>query len=450
MIEYMLDVMRRHCEEEAIAEPAGIFSYADILQKTGRLKSEFLNAGIGPGSVVSLEGEYGFDTISAFMALIWIGAIIVPLSADSKAHAGEFREIAMVEHRTRYGENVEVSATGTQARHPYYETLRSEKNPGLVLFSSGSTGKNKAAVHNLNKLLKKFQTVRNSWRTLVFLQLDHIGGVNTLLYTLSNAGTIIVAPGRSTDQIVETIQKHRVELLPTSPTFLNLLLLSGAADRCKLSSLKLITYGTEAMPESTLQRAVKAFPGARLQQTYGLTEVGILRSKSRENGSLWVRVGGDGYKTLIVDHRLWIKADSAMLGYLNAPSPFDADGYLDTGDRVETDGEWYRIIGRDSDIINVGGRKVYPAEVESVLLQMDNVVDAVAMGKPNPITGQIVHARVQLNKAESSHHFKTRMRIFFRDRLPSYKIPSQISIVDSRLYSERFKHVRRDDHNSSR
>jgi len=407
------------------------------------LKLEFQKAGVRPGSVASLEGEYGFRTISAFIALTSLGAILVPLSADSKAHAEEFRAIAMVEQRICCGENVQVLETGVQAQHPYYDSLRSENAPGLVLFSSGSTGKNKAAVHNLTKLLNKFKASRNAWRTLVFLQLDHIGGVNTMLYTLSNAGAIVVAPGRSAEEVADTIQKHRVELLPTSPTFLNLLLLSGAGQRYDLSSLKLITYGTEAMPESTLERAIKAFPEARFQQTYGLTEVGILRSKSREDGSLWVRVGGDGYETKIINDRLWIKAESAMLGYLNAPSPFDSEGYFDTADRVEVDGEWLRILGRESEIINVGGQKVYPAEVESVLLQMDNVIDAVVKAKSNPITGQIVHASVRLSKPETASAFKTRMRMFCRDRLSSYKIPSQISIADEALYSERFKRVRR-------
>jgi long-chain acyl-CoA synthetase len=449
MIDFMIDVMQRNSAMQAIAEPTGVFRYADILKQIDLLKSEFQDVGVKPGSVVSLEGEYGFHTISAFIALTSVGAILVPLSADSKAHAEEFRATAMVEHRVCCSERIQVTETEMRAHHPFFEMLRAEKAPGLVLFSSGSTGKNKAAVHNLAKLLNKFRTSRNAWRTLVFLQLDHIGGVNTMLYTLSNAGCIVVAPGRSADEVANTIQKHRVELLPTSPTFLNLLLLSGAASRYDLSSLKLITYGTEAMPESTLERAVKAFPDARFQQTYGLTEVGILRSKSREDGSLWVRVGGDGYETKIVNDRLWIKAESAMLGYLNAPSPFDADGYFDTGDRVEVDGEWLRILGRDSEIINVGGQKVYPAEVESVLLQMDNVVDAMVKSKANPITGQIVHGSVRLNHAENQDQFKARMRIFCRDRLAPYKIPSQISIVDTALYSERFKRIRRDVQNLS-
>jgi acyl-CoA synthetase (AMP-forming)/AMP-acid ligase II len=186
-------------------------------------------------------------------------------------------------------------------------------------------------------------------------------------------------------------------------------------------------------------------PDVKLQQTYGLSEVGILRSQSRGNDSLWVRVGGEGYETKIVDGRLWIRAESAMLGYLNAPSPFSPDGYLDTGDLVEQDGEWLRILGRKSDIINVGGNKVHPAEVESTLLQMEGVTDVVVRGQPNPLTGQIVLATVQLNTGETADQFKLRMRQFCGDRLASYKIPARVQITDKPVYSARFKRVRKSD-----
>ena len=297
-----------------------------------------------------------------------------------------------------------------------------------MLFSSGSTGAHKAAVHDLARLLDKFRTPRPHWRALVFLQLDHIGGVNTLFHTLANGGVAVVADSRSPVGVCRAIARHRVELLPTSPTFLNLLLLSEEHRRHDLSSLKVITYGTEPMPESTLQRVVQQFPGVSLRQTYGLSELGILRCQSRSNDSLWVRVGGEGYETRIVDGKLRIRAHSAMLGYLNAPSAFDEDGFFETGDLVDTDGEWIRLRGRASDIINVGGSKVYPAEVESVLLDLDNVADVSVSGERNPITGQIVVATIRLRSPEAAHAFKARMLEHCRPRLSAYKIPVRVQV----------------------
>jgi acyl-CoA synthetase (AMP-forming)/AMP-acid ligase II len=122
-----------------------------------------------------------------------------------------------------------------------------------------------------------------------------------------------------------------VELLPASPTFLNLLLLSKAYEGHDLSALKLITYGAEPMPSTTLAALRAVFPKIELRQTYGLIELGVLRAKSMSSDSLWVKVGGDGYDLRVVDGILQIKADSAMLGYLNAPSPFTEDGYFIPG-----------------------------------------------------------------------------------------------------------------------
>jgi acyl-coenzyme A synthetase/AMP-(fatty) acid ligase len=290
--------------------------------------------------------------------------------------------------------------------------------------------------------LKKFAVPRHAYRTLVFLQLDHIGGVNTLLYTLANGGTAVASESRSPKAVCESIARYGAQLLPTSPTFLNLLLLSEEYLRHDLTTLELITYGTEPMPESTLKRVAQAFPQVRLLQTYGLSELGILRSQSRSSDSLWVRVGGEGFETKVVDNRLWIRAESAMLGYLNAPSPFDSEGFFDTGDLVEVDGEWIRFCGRHSDVINVGGSKVFPAEVESVLLDMPNVADAAVVAEKSPITGNIVTATVRLIEPEPLEAFKTRMRAFCTERLSSYKIPARVRLTEQSLHSERFKRRR--------
>src|SRR5262249_53483516 len=142
---------------------------------------------------------------------------------------------------------------------------------------------------------------------------------------------------RTSEGICRTIARHRVEVLPAAPSFLNLLLLSEAHRRHDLSSLRYITYGAEVMPQATLDRLAAAFPGVTLLQKYGLTELGTLRSHSRANDSLWVRVGGEGFQTRVVDGLLQVHAESSMLGYLNAASPFTEDGWFMTGDAVEVD-----------------------------------------------------------------------------------------------------------------
>ena len=220
------------------------------------------------------------------------------------------------------------------------------------------------------------------------------------------------------------------------------MLLSEACGRHDLSSLTLITYGTEVMPPTTLRRLHDLLPQVTISQTYGLSELGILRSKSKGSDSLFVKIGGEGFETKIVDNTLWIRAKSAMLGYLNAPGPFDAEGWMNTGDEVEVDGEYIRFLGRRSEVINVGGEKVYPAEIEDVLMEMPNVRDVTVHGQRNPLTGQMVVARVQLTSPEPLIEFRNRVREFCRGRLAKYKIPAKIELVSGDQHSERFKRTR--------
>jgi acyl-CoA synthetase (AMP-forming)/AMP-acid ligase II len=196
------------------------------------------------------------------------------------------------------------------------------------------------------------------------------------------------------------------------------------------------------MAESTLRRLSEVFPDVRLQQTYGLIELGVLRSKSRSSDSLWVKVGGAGYETRVVDGMLQIKARSAMLGYLNAPSPFTEDGWFMTGDAVEVDGEYLRILGRKSELINVGGEKVYPQEVENVIRQVENISEVTVFGEKNAIVGNIVCAKVTLTRAEEPKEVMSRVQKHCRERLQPFKVPVKIEVVNERLYGDRFKKQR--------
>jgi acyl-coenzyme A synthetase/AMP-(fatty) acid ligase len=441
MIAFLKEIFRKNGAAEAIVWRDQSFTYAWLLEAVEGAARKLVEEGVAPGTVTSLEADFSPRSVALLLALVERGCTVVPLTDSVEAKKPDFRAIAQVETiiRVTPDDDIQVATTGQTADHELLVRLKAAGHPGLILFSSGSTGQSKAAVHDFVPLLEKFKTPRQAKRTIVFLLFDHIGGVNTLLHTLSNAGCVITLRERSPDAVAAAVALHKAQILPTSPTFINLLLLSDALGRHDISSLELITYGTEVMPETTLRRLHTALPNVRLQQTYGLSELGILRSKSRSADSLWVKVGGEGFETRIIDGMLEIKARSAMLGYLNAPSPFTADGWFKTGDRVEVDGEYLRILGRNSEIINVGGEKVYPAEVESVLRLMDGVIDVAVSGEANALTGNIVLARVRLSTTETLPEFRTRMRSFCRDKLPPFKTPQKVVLTDEAMYSARFK-----------
>jgi acyl-CoA synthetase (AMP-forming)/AMP-acid ligase II len=414
----------------AIITQEGTCTYNDL----GRLVAQV--RGERRGKVVVTSAQYTPLAIAQFVALTEEKAILVPL-VENDQESLDVSEAEVIVSGT------ESCSTGRRASHSLYGDLKGRGHPGLVLFSSGSSGKRKGVLHDLATLLEKFEVPRQQLRTIPLFSFDHIGGINTLLYTLFNGGTLVTVDKRDPDTVLEAVARHQVELLPTSPTFLNLLLMSEAYKRHDLSSLKLITYGSEPMPQLVLDRLHAVLPAVRLQQTYGLSELGILRSKSREPGSLWVKVGGDGFETRILDGVFQIKAKSAMLGYLNAPSPFTEDGWLNTGDLVEQDGEYVRFCGRVSEVINVGGEKVLPSQVEAVVEASDEVEQAVAFGVKNPFTGQAVHVKVHSTAGADRAALKSKLRELCAAKLPKYARPVDFVFVDTPLYGDRLKKTRR-------
>jgi len=444
-IQWLLDKMEGFREREALIWKANPYTYEWLLDKVDYWKADLRSNGVASGQVVALEGDFSPNISALLLSLIENRNIIVPLAIGlPEKQKVEFISISEVQTKYTFDSNddLQVETFKTTVTNPLIQELQSIDEPGLILFSSGSTGKSKAALHSFTKLLSKYKTPRPAYRTMIFLLFDHIGGINTFFHILSNGGCVIFIDERSPESVCEAIETFKVELLPTSPTFLNLLVMSEQYTHYDLSSLKTVSYGTEPMPESTLKKLHEVLPDVKLLQTYGLSELGILRSKSKSSESLWVKVGGENYQTKIVNGLLYIKSESAMLGYLNAPSPFDKDGWFNTEDQVEVDGEYIRILGRKSEIINVGGQKVYPAEVESVLLEMDGIADVTVIGEPNPLLGQIVKARISLAREENINELKKRIRGFCKDRLEQYKIPVKIEIVDETQFGARFKRMR--------
>ncbi|MGD9644330.1 MAG: long-chain fatty acid--CoA ligase [Pirellulales bacterium] len=444
MASWLLDRLREFGDQPAMIGHGGSSTYRALVAEIERWQAEIAAERIAPGECVALVGEYSPCTASLVVALILNRNVLVPLSNDSAARHERSFEIARVDVVLRVAEDGSYTCErrAPADRHELIERLRAAAEPGLILFTSGSTGESKAALLSFARLLERFEKRRKAFRTLIFMKLDHIGGINTLFHILCDGGALVSIADRTPRAVCEAIAAHGVQLLPTTPTFLNMLLISGIYKEYDLSSLELISYGTEPMPESTLKSLHRTFPGVKLKQTYGLSELGILQTQSRDSSSLWVKVGGEGYETKIVDGILWIRARAAMLGYLNAPSPFDDEGWFNTGDAVDVDGEWLRIRGRLSEIINVGGEKVHPAEVESVLLRVDNIREATVWGKPNAVMGHVVVATVSLIDPEDRFTMMDRVLAYCRDKLEPYKVPMMIEVDDGEHHNARFKKIR--------
>jgi long-chain acyl-CoA synthetase len=440
-IDFLKERFNKNLDKTAFIWNEQFFSYSWLLKKIDYYKNEIIQSGISSGSVIILEGKYSPDSVAVLLALIEIGAITAPVTTEIESKLIEYRSVSQAEFIAFLESGkLSINKTDNFADNNLYRLIREHHHPGLILFSSGTSGTIKGALHDFSRLLIKYHKPGKDFITLAFMLFDHIGGIDTLFYSLSNASTIVTIENRSPESICSAIDRFKIEVLPTTPTFLNLLIYSEEYLKYNLSSLKYITYGTEPMPEYTLKKCREIFPEINFLQKYGTTEVGTLRSKSESGDSLWVKIGGDGFETRIIDGMLQIKAQSAMLGYLNADSPFTDDGWFITGDQVEVKGEYYKILGRKSEIINVGGEKVYPAEVENLVLSFPNIADVTVFGEKNPLMGNIVCSAITLiNKTEDDKKFIKELKSFLASKLEPYKVPIKIKIIDSVQYTERFK-----------
>ena len=396
-------------------------------------QSEELLAPVKKGDIVAIVGDFDRPSIAAMLQLLDRDAIVVPLTEGTKPDHDYFLESAGAQWVLRDGE---LSSLELNARPNHLiSELRGRDHPGIIFFSSGTTGRPKAILHDFQNFLARYSEPRPALRTLNFLLFDHAGGINTMLHTLFNRGTTIAPPERTPDSVVETIRRENIELLPTTPTFLRMMLLGGSFEGSSLPSLRVVTYGTERMDQGTLGRLCALLPGVDFRQTYGLSELGVFQVKSKARDSLWMKIGGAGLETRIDDNVLQIKSANRMLGYLNAPSPF-VEGWYNTGDVVEEDDGFIKIVGRAGEVFNVGGLKILPGEVERIALSYPGVLRAKAYAVSNPITGQ--HIEIICEPETGASLERRALMGHFRSHLQKQLCPHKI-IIGAVPVSHRFK-----------
>ncbi len=441
-LQLLLERFAAHRDSLAIIWHDTSYNYGWLLNAIDQGRLWIRQQAVQAGTVVFLEGDYSPASVAMLLALWMEQMIVVPFSQSSTVQRQHFISVSQAEVVITVGDPSALYYTQHVASHPLYDSLKAKGHAGLVLLTSGTSGPSKGVVHDVSRFLAKVErmTPRHQ-RVLAFLILDHLGGLDTLIYSLATIGCLVVPVDRTPDGILATIERYAVEVLPTSPSFLNLILVSGAYERHHLDSLKKISYGSEPMPQEVLRRYHAIVPHAKLTQTYGISEVGVMRTASESSDSLWMHVGGNDCETRVVDGVLQVRSPDMMLGYLNAPSPFTPDGWFITGDLVDASNGYIRIKGRASDIINVGGQKVYPSEVEEVIRQLPGVVDALVYGESNPLLGQIVCTNVMVQEL-TQPNLKENIRLHCAQALPKYKVPVRIEITTDSLTTERHKKQR--------
>jgi Acyl-CoA synthetases (AMP-forming)/AMP-acid ligases II len=416
--------------EPFLISEQGSLAFSDIAEISAADTADL--SGIKSGDVVAIIGDFNRQTLATLFLLLDRNAIVMPLTEGTRADHDYFFQAGSANWVIRDGR---VEKREPDSRNPLLDELHARNHPGIIFFSSGTTGRPKAILHDFQNFLERYAVRRPPLRSLNFLLFDHAGGINTMLHTLFNGGVVVVPSARTPEAVAAELARYHVELLPATPTFLRMMLLSGALDADILSDLRIVTYGTERMDQGTLDRLCATLPAVDFRQTYGLSELGVFQVRSKARDSLWMQIGGKGIETRIVNDVLQIKSENRMLGYLNAPSPF-VDGWYDTGDIVEQDGDFFRVVGRAKEIINVGGLKILPSEIERVALLYPDVLRAKAFGVANPLTGQ--HVEVVCEPKPGATLDRRALMAHFRAHIQKQLAPNRVSIGPVEV-SHRFK-----------
>lgn len=271
----------------------------------------------------------------------------------------------------------------------------------VLVTTSGTTGTPKVVVHDPRTLASRALRTASGAAQATWLLTYHPGsfaGLQVVLTALVGNGELIAADDLSAPSLAKACKSAHPTHVSGTPTFWRSLLMCVPADE-RNWPLQHITLGGEVADQPTLDHVRAAFPKARISQIYASSEAGALFAVHDGRSGFparWLEEGTEGSRLRIRDAVLEIRSPRAMLGYLgsNAQPVSTQDGWLTSGDLVEVVGDRVMFRGRADDVINVGGAKVLPEEVETTLRGVDGVHEVKVYGQRNPIVGAIVCADV--------------------------------------------------------
>jgi acyl-CoA synthetase (AMP-forming)/AMP-acid ligase II len=328
----------------------------------------------------------------------------------------------------------------------------------LVIYSSGTTGRPKGVVLSQRALANHAANLAPAFpfaegdANLVAMPLFHVGGIGYSLFGIRAGVPTIITREPDAAALVAAVRAgatHAFFVPPVITRFLD----AGDAASAAISGLRYLVYGAAPMPLPLLHRALATWPGTKLVQVYGQTELcGAVtalsdadhRDAARPHLQLSAGKAVLGTEIRVVDPEtstelptrepgeIWVRSNQNMSGYLNRPDAtaetITADDWVRTGDvgRLDSDGYVY-IEDRLKDMVITGGENVYGPEVESVLIEHPAVADAAVVGVPDDYWGESVKAIVVAETEVDPHDIIA----FCRRHLAGYKCPRSVDFVAS-------------------
>lgn len=307
-----------------------------------------------------------------------------------------------------------------------------------ILLTSGSTGPPKMVVHNLSTLtgaitVDSMMADTPVWST--FYDIRRYGGLQILLRALVGGGSLVTSAAREPLQdFLKRAGDAGLTHMSGTPTHWRRALMSSAASRI---TPRYVRLSGEIADQAILDRLRATYPGAVIAHAFASTEAGVaFEVRDGLAGFPATFIGNEdrSVELRVVDGSLRIRSGRAALHYLNDSKPLaDANNFVDTDDMIEQRGDRFYFIGRRGGVVNIGGLKVHPEEVEAVINSHPNVQMSLVRARKNPIMGFLLSAdvllRSQPEEPDASERLKGEIIATCRRGLAAYKVPVAIRLV---------------------
>ena len=347
-------------------------------------------------------------------------------------------------------ENIEVA---TVNRTDTVDLIPAEKPEPVVtewiIATSGTTGIPKLLVHSLAELsgsVKRNTGKGKEFNWGLMYDLSKYAGLQVYLQSLLGGSSLLIPDQQlSLDKQIVFLAENNCNALSATPTLWRKILMSPQSRNLVLRQ---ITLGGEIVDQSIINALDKHFSNAKIAHIYASTEAGVGFSVTDKLAGFpehFLTEGPQNVSLKVVENRLFIKSEKTANRQLNNPHLKDHDDYVDTGDMLSYDNNRYYFLGRASGLINVGGNKVHPEEVEQHLLSHEAVKMAYVYAKSSHLMGNLVACDLVIDESREKDNteLKKQIRTFCSQSLPQWKVPALIRFVDNIDVSLSGKQVRK-------
>ncbi|PKP68921.1 MAG: O-succinylbenzoic acid--CoA ligase [Alphaproteobacteria bacterium HGW-Alphaproteobacteria-5] len=450
---------------EALIDGETRLCWCDLETEVAKLAGGLQQEGIRPGDRVALLIGNRHEFLLLAYAAAWLGCAFVPIS-EREAEAGVARLIEDSGARAIFFEpstvaevpgnaaafavcvDIESAAfAGLRASAPIGPHEGDEDDLAAIVYTSGTTGVPKGAMLSQGGIVHsamnyaRTMVLSGSDRSLAAVPLTHVTGLVAIAATALFAGAATVIMRRfDARECLETMARERITHTVLVPAMYNLCLLRADFRSLDLVAWRIGGYGGAPMADATIRNLFAVLPGLQLMNLYGATETTspavIMPPAHALAHSDAVGIPAPGVEIVAMDEagrevapgepgELWIRGAGVVRGYwrnAGATAREFVSGFWKSGDLGSIDADGFvHVHDRNKDMINRGGYKVYSAEIEALLAEVQGVVESAVVARPCAVLGERVHAVVVF--AEGSAPDPAALAAHVGGRLADYKVP---------------------------